>query len=440
MLIFINAPVQAEVVTGTCGRGVRYDYDLESSLLRIYGEGDILDYSYENNADETRSVTTAPWGEYYDKIQEVEIEDGVLSIGMMAFKGCTSISKVVISNSVSEIGESAFGGCTNLVDVTLPNALSTIPSNMFSSCKSLKTVNIPNTVTSINYMAFAWCDNLEQVILPEGLKTIGNYAFYNCPSLAAITFPSSLTVLESSAFADCKGLTSVTIPTSLTSISYSAFSGCSGLKKIEVEEGNLVYDSRNNCNSIIKTQTNELILGCSSTTIPNTVKTIGDGAFRDSNISSISIPELVTSIGSGAFRGCIDLVSINLPNSLHEIGRGAFLNCTGLKQISFGSSLTYIDGDAFEGCDFTSVTVTTNTPPKAAKSSFSNYITTLYVPAGCVDVYSSTEPWSNFARIIGVEVEPVWNCSHIHGDVNGDGVLTIDDLTELVDLLLQNNK
>jgi len=126
----------------------------------------------------------------------------------------------------------------------------------------------------------------------------------------------------------------VTIPNSVKSIGSNAFSLCNGLTSLAVEDGNAVYDSRDNCNAIIKTGDNELILGCQNTIIPNSVTSIGLGAFSQcSGLTSVTIPNSVTSIGSNAFEDCSGLTSVTIPGSVISIGNGAFSRCDGLESV-----------------------------------------------------------------------------------------------------------
>ena len=143
-----------------------------------------------------------------------------------------------------------------------------------------------------------------------------------------------VTSIENGAFEDCTGLTSITIPNSVTAIGGDAFSGCTGLTSITVASGNTTYDSRNNCNAIIKKSTNELVVGCKNTTVPNSVTSIYRYAFYGcTGLTSISIPNSVRLIWNDAFYGCTGLTSITISNSVTSIGDGAFGGCTGLTSI-----------------------------------------------------------------------------------------------------------
>ena len=213
----------------------------------------------------------------------------------------------------------------------------------------------------------------------------------------------SVTRIGQSAFSGCTGLTSITIPSSVTSIGDAAFGDCAGLTSIKVAAGNKKYDSRDNCNAIIKTASNTLVAGCKTTTIGNSVTSIGDQAFAHcTGLTSINIPNSVTSIGVRAFIECTGLTSINIPSSVKRIEDQAFTCCDGLTSVTIGNSVTSIGRWAFSGCtDLTSVTAL-RTNPKAYNCDYEAFddVTTLHVPKGCKTAYKNCEPWSNCGNII----------------------------------------
>ena len=113
------------------------------------------------------------------------------------------------------------------------------------------------------------------------VTAIGNDAFYKCSSLTSATIPTSVTSIGNTVFFGCTSFASLAIPASVTSIGSQVFTNCPSLATMTVEEGNTIYDSRNNCNALIETATNTLIAGTKNTVIPNTVTSITDEMVQD---------------------------------------------------------------------------------------------------------------------------------------------------------------
>ncbi len=182
-------------------------------------------------------------------------------------------------------------------------------------------------VNYINEGAFADCV-LTSLTIGKNVTTIDPLAF------ARITVPSliignSVTSIPVMAFLSCN-ITTLTIGKSVTNIDCKAFKE-SSIENLIVENGNPKYDSRNNCNAIIETESNTLFRGIKNTSIPNDVISIGSCAFYYcDDLTSISIPNSVISIGSCAFEGCSSLKSIDIPRSVTSIGTDAFYDCNNL--------------------------------------------------------------------------------------------------------------
>ena len=268
------------------------------------------------------------------------------NIGDSAFEGCTGLTEIIIPDGVTSIGASAFEECTGLTGIIIPDGVTSIGDRVFSGCSGLTSIIISNNVTSVGDSAFSYCSGLTNITIPDSVTSIGDYAFRGCSGLTDIIISNGVTSIGDWAFSGCYGLTEITIPDSVTNIGYMVFEGCSNITDIIVEEGNLKYDSRENCNAIIETDSNTLIFGNENSFIPNGVASIGDCAFQGcSRITNIVIPDTVTHIGYNAFAYC-GLTGITIPNSVTSIDEGAFYHCK-LTNITIPKSVTSIGNRVF---------------------------------------------------------------------------------------------
>ena len=269
----------------------------------------------------------------------------------------------------------------------------------------------------------------------------------------AIVIPStvngySVTSIGTRAFRDCSELISVILPKSIKTIGSQSFAYSINLNSIN---------------------------------IPDSVTSIGEQAFSHcSSLTSITIPEGVTSIGVRTFWECSSLTSLTIPESVTSIGSSAFYNCSGLTSITIPEGVTSIENMAFRDCSaLTSVTLENPTPVSITSDVFTNRAkATLYVPAGSKAAYEAASYWKEFKKIVEIGTdepeEPrietfavmldgaeqtlkgMWVVQDSNdyivtdvgtyrvtgrkerstGDVNGDGKITIADVTGLVNVIL----
>ena len=261
------------------------------------------------------------------------------------------------------------------------------------------------SVTAIGDSAFYACYNVTSVTMPKGLTRIGEYAFCDCVKLSDINFPEGLSTIGKNAFERCQMLKDIVIPRSVTNIGDYIFLYCEYINSIKVEEGNTVYDSRNDCNAIIETAANRLIRGCNNTIIPEDITSISAYAFEGcQRLTSVTIPKGVTTIEEGTFYFCTNLKSVIIPEGVTSIQRIGFLSCINMESVSIPSSMTYIGEGAFAGCDYLKdVYCYAEQVPETEDHVFLYdpvYKATLHVPAGSVEKYKATEPWKDFGIIV----------------------------------------
>ena len=413
------------------------------------------------------------------------IPDGVTTIGDYAFYYNSKMIWVGIPEGVTAIGQGAFFGCSKLENIELPNSLVTIGEEAFRGCTSFTSVEITRNVAEIGFLAFFYCpkvkefkvsrmnnhfcsvdgvlyskdmtvvhylgqgDNRPTYVIPNTVKTIENYCFYSS-SLTSVTIPEGVTKICQGAFFSNDYLTEAHIPNSVQEIADVAFCYCPRLKEINLPEG-LTYigeQSFCHCDSI-----GEII-------IPNTVHEIRDWAFRDCKLAkTIKISDNATYIGELAFTGCESVQEITVPGTVTYIGANAFSQCYSLKRIVIGGpndtttttmgvcpligsdSLQYVELGAnvkiFEhgplmGCESLSrIVCHAATPPVLEDDNIFSYSKNppiLYVHQAALEAFKSHVYWGRVPRIIPIESV---------GDTNNDGSIDVDDVTKIIEGLLE---
>lgn len=422
------------------------------TLLPIFGSAKVLiDGIYYNLSGSTASVTYTGdiWsvGSYSGEVEipETVMYNGVTytvtSIGESAFYKCQDLTGVIIPSSVKSIGRVAFDQCSNLKSLIIPNSVTSIGEAAFQICTSLKNVVISNSLRSINESLFDRCTSLTSIEIPNSVTSIGENAFYKCSGLPNIDIPNSVVSIGDFAFQYCSGFDRIDIPSSVVSIGSGAFGYCNNIKTITVAEDNPKYDSRDNCNAVIETESNTLIVGCNSSKIPNSVVAIGNEAFYGCNCfkySSITFSESIRIIGNLAFfdtfissmffLGEIDRIGYQAFNSYESAGSIKYLafygninnpigthafwhdrRYTSERQRYINNIIIGPDVDCIEGMNVSpggNIYSYNPVPPTADENSFLAYNSTVHVPASSLAAYFIAPYWSNFANIVGDAIEP----------------------------------
>ena len=172
-----------------------------------------------------------------------------------------------------------------------------------------------------------------------------------------------------------------------------------------------------------------------------TVTAIDDNAFAWSNyMEYVEIPNTVETIGFQSFNGCNGLERAVIPSSVKRIASAAYSFCYDLTEVTIGSSLEKIGPSAFGWCNrLNKVVCEAIIPPVLDDDDtsvmygdcFSSYSTaTLYVPRESIELYRNSEIWGRFSNILPID------SGAGPGDINGDGNIAINDVTNLIDLLL----
>lgn len=283
-------------------------------------------------------------------------------------------SKIILPDSLSIIGDNSFAKADKLKTVEIPSGVTAIGGEAFSGTK-LKKMTIPASVELIGRAAFWNCKNLKTVKFEKGLETIGKWAFQQSGITSAV-LPEGLAEIGQAAFSGCGALKKVTIPSTLEKLGTGVFSDCDVLKTLSVSGKNQTYRTEKNMiysldgtlladagaasGSVEVAEGTETIAVCAfegntkitSVTMPDTVKTVKNGAFLGcKKLKNVVFGNGLTKLEDSSFAKCTKLKAITLPDSVKKIGKNAFYLCSSAKTLMLGENVSSIGSHAFAECE-----------------------------------------------------------------------------------------
>lgn len=251
------------------------------------------------------------------------LPDSTASYAAPWLKFADRVTGIVLGSGVKTVGDRAFEDMRCAVSVDLGNA-ETIGKLAFSGCSSVTELSLPESVLSVGDFAFAQCSSLKKINLPASVKTIGAGVFEACPSLERIDSVSTVYYSDDGVLMDKNSAAVLRYPSAKKSKSY---------------------------------------------TVPNGIKTVAAGAFRDCiYLETVSLSG-VESIGDGAFYGCVSLYDLNVPD-VRSLGRASFYGCASLEEVSFSAVLTAIGNNAFGACSYLGIADFAGDAPVAERGIF----------------------------------------------------------------------
>ena len=453
-----------------------YTYDPEPSSVThnvtYHGMSEITipeNVTYEGNTYRVTGIDSLTFCEA-DDLERINLPSTLESIAFGAFYYCDNLDVI----NIADVGQ----WCE--MDIDMPNYYYNplyYANHLYLNGEEIRDLVIPESVERIRDYAFAYCSSLRSATIPD-MRAIGKYAFNRCSNLSRVNI-GSLDSIGYAAFYECWALNQVHASSLEAWCNiYFEYGGYYGQYSNPLWQARHFYIDGEEIHDLsipdeINTLKTYAFAGCQSfTSLDLTNRTMGDrirlGSYSFYNCTNLKTAHIDHAIISNAFEGCKSLEEVSIGDDMGGLSSYAFKNCTALKKVKIGDGITLNDdgyeyntglfqiGDnAFTGCtNLTTVVIGANmrsilsnafkqcnniktlechaiVPPELSSGNcFSCYQTVnLIVPRESIEAYQTAQYWCDFTHIYAMESI---------GDVNGDGRLSISDVTSLISSLLSN--
>lgn len=254
------------------GSMVTWQKLLDDGTINV--QGGELTSGYTGSANTSASALTGT----------LVIDDSVTSLGENALANCENLTGIVIPDSVTTMKNYALKN-TGITELTIPASVTTLEDNAAVLMQNLITLTVNCSGETFSTSCIQSVGGIDNVIFNGSYKNLGtigavkikyiklpkdleNMPSFTSSSIETIVLQSKIKTLQS--FSDAKSLRSIDLShAEITEIPENCFSGCTSLTDVK---------------------------------LPATLETIGNAGFCNCTALTLTVPDTVTTIGEEAFR------------------------------------------------------------------------------------------------------------------------------------------
>jgi len=272
------------------------------------------------------------------EIIELNIPEGIGSIGKYAFYGASSIISCIIPKDIKDVSMSAFEGCTGLNKLSLGDGIVNIKERAFFGCSNLQVVEIPNSVTTIETSAFGET-NIIALYIGTGVTSVASKAFGNMMPTKTIWFTNT----PPRGYINAEGQVNYVSNEQYTSLTnrkvypyLSSFFTVDGVKYVPTSPSERTCDIIDGCYDNTAEEiniTSEVLYR----NVSMTVKEMNSYSFYKNQLIKKVKLEFTGDIAYRAFEGCTSIEEVYIANN-GNVMSNAFIGCKGLKDVTINNS------------------------------------------------------------------------------------------------------